>query len=455
MIKSNNVTTYFYHGGFCHFCCFLLCFSVPVSGAGIAVMEQSVKELGQAFSGAPTNIDDGSMVFFNPAAMSQVRGRLLSVSGYVVAPSISFQNSASHLSPLLGGAPLKGGNGGDSTNPIFIPNFYYVQELTKRITAGLGINMPFGTRNSYHSDWQGRYQAIDSEIMTANFNPSLSFKVTEKFSLGVGFNVQYLQSKLTNAIDFGTACLQALGSIPCANQGLLPQAADGHASLKGDSVGFGYNFGAFYALNQDTRLGVSYRSRVAHDVHGNANFSVPDNAAPLTQGGRFIDANAHTSVTLPDNVLFGFSHRFNPRWTISADALWTHWSLIRELRTDFSSAQRDDVLDLKWKDTWRYAFGVNYSSATNKWMLRTGFAYDQTPVPGSQHRSPRIPDSSRYWLTAGFTYAVLKNVNIHGAYAHLFMDDAAINRRGATGDFVVGQYSEQANIGGLQMDWRF
>ncbi len=423
--------------------------------AGIAVMEQSVKELGQAFSGAPTNIEDGSMVFFNPAAMSQVRGKLLSVSGYVIAPSVTFQNSSSHLSPLLGGAPLKGNNGGDSTGLIFIPNVYYVQELTKRVAFGFGFNTPFGTQNSYHSDWKGRYQAINSEIGVLNFNPSISLKVTEQLSLGAGFNVQYLQSRLTNAIDLGTACLQALGPISCASRGLLPQAADGHASLKGDSVGFGYNFGAFYAPTQDTRLGVSYRSRVAHDVHSNANFSVPGNALVLTQGNSFVDTHSRTSVTLPDSVLFGFSHRVNPRWAISADALWTHWSLVRELRTDFSSAQRDDVLDLKWRDTWRYAFGVNYFSETNKWVLRTGFAYDQTPVPNAQHRSPRIPDSSRYWLTAGVTYALLKNIHIHAAYAHLFMDDAPVNKKGATADFLVGQYSEQTNIGGLQLDWRF
>jgi long-chain fatty acid transport protein len=84
-----------------------------------------------------------------------------------------------------------------------------------------------------------------------------------------------------------------------------------------------------------------------------------------------------------------------------------------------------------------------------------GFAYDETPVPNGQNRSARIPDSSRYWLTAGVTYAIMKNINIHAAYAHLFMNDAAINRRGSTGDILVGQYSEQINIGGLQMDWRF
>ncbi len=435
--------------------CLLAFFPISALGAGIAVMEQSVKELGQAFSGAPTNSDDGSMVFFNPAAMSQVRGRLISAAGYVIAPSATFQNTASQLSPALGGLPLKGNNGGDSANIIFIPNIYYVQELTKRVAIGLGFNAPFGMQNSYHSDWKGRYQAIDSELMTLNFNPSVSFKVTEKFSVGAGFNVQYLHTRLTNAIDFGTICVQAVGPAPCAGQGLLPQSADGHASLKGDSVGFGYNFGAFYTLNPDTRFGVSYRSRVAHDIQGNGNFSVPENAVLLTQGGRFIDTHASTSVTLPDNVLFGFSHRLNPRWAISADAMWTHWSLIRELRTNFSSAQRDDIMDLKWRDTWRYAFGVNYFSETNKWTMRAGFAYDQTPVTDAQHRSPRIPDNNRYWLTAGLTYAVLKNVNIHAAYAHLFVADAGINHRGATGDILAGQYAEQINIGGLQMDWRF
>jgi len=418
-------------------------------------MEQSVRELGQAFSGAPTNTEDGGMVFFNPAAMSQVRGRLISVSGYLTAPSVIFRNNTSHLNPVLGGSPLQGNNGGNPGNLIGLPNFYYVHELTNRMTFGLGINMPFGMRSSYHPDWKGRYQAIDSELLTMNFNPSLSLKVSERLSVGAGFDVQYLQTKLTNAIDLGTACLKSFSLDSCASQGLLPQTADGHVSLKGDSVGFGYNFGAFYALSQDTRFGVSYRSRIAHDVQGNANFSVPGNANVLTQGNSFVDTAARTAITLPDNVLFGFSHRFNPRWAISADALWTHWSLVRELKTNFSSAQSNDVQNLKWKDTWRYAVGVNYFPETNRWVFRTGFAYDQTPVPDSRHRSPRIPDTNRYWLTAGFTYVLLKNINIHGAYAHLFMDDAFINREGATRDILIGQYSEQINIGGLQMDWRF
>ena len=455
IIESKSVTTFFFRQGVHCLGYFLFYFSTSALGAGLAIMEQSVKELGQAFSGAPTNTEDASMVFFNPGAMSQVRGRLVSMAGYVAVPSVTFENSASQLSPLVGGAPLQGGNGGDSTGPVVIPNFYYVQEVTERFTFGLGVNAPFGMKSSYQSDWVGRYQAIDSKLVTININPALSLKITDKVSFGAGLNIQYLRSKLTNAIDFGTVCLQALGPTPCGSQGLLPQAADGHVSLKGDSVGLGYNFGVFYTPTQDTRLGVSYRSKIDHDVKGDANFSVPSNAIGLTRNGSFVDTNAKNSVTMPDNVMFGFSHRLNSRWAISADALWTRWSHLQEFRTEFSSAQSDEVQSLKWKDTWRYAFGVSYFPKAGKWTFRTGFAYDETPIPNSRLRTPRIPDNDRYWLTAGFTYTFVNNLSLHGAYAHLFIPNPSINRSGTTDDRLIGKFSERINIIGLQLDWRF
>lgn len=432
----------------------LLQYATAATGAGIAIMEQSVKELGQAFSGAPTNISDGSMVFFNPAAMSHVQSRLATSSGYIFVPFAEFHNQSS---ATVSGAPLRGGDGGNFVTPSFIPNFYYVHPLTNRIVFGMGINVPFAALNSFHSDWKGRYQAIDSEVTAFNFNPSVSFKATEKLSLGAGFNIQYLRSKFTNAIDFGTVCMGAkeLGPPACPSLGLLPQQADGHVSLKSDSVGFGYNVGAFYTLNPKIQLGASYRSRVAHDLDGHANYTVPGNASILTRSGSFIDSDARSPVTLPDNVLFGFSYHLNPRWTFSADALWTNWSLIRELRTNFESGQDPDVQPMHWRDTWRYAGGLNYATENGKWIFRTGFAYDETPIPNPQNRSARLPDSDRYWLTAGATYAFRKNIHIHAAYAHLFFVDPSINRRGITKETLNGTYTEQADIIGLQLDWRF
>ena len=36
--------------------------------------------------------------------------------------------------------------------------------------------------------------------------------------------------------------------------------------------------------------------------------------------------------------------------------------------------------------------------------LRTGLALDETPVPNSSLRSPRVPDEERIWLSFGATY---------------------------------------------------
>jgi len=423
-------------------------------GAGITIMEQSVKELGQAFSGASTNIEDASAVFFNPGAMGRLHGNLLSFAGYTVIPSTEFHNSGSRLAPQLGGAPLLGGNGGDGGVTTLIPNFYAVHELTERLVLGVGVNEPFGVHSSYESRWQGRYQALDSEIRTVNINPSLAIRIKDELSFGAGLNVQYLDAKLTNAIDFGSVCLGTLGPSVCVLQGLLPQQVDGHIKLQGDSIAVGYNLGILYAPDMNTRMGANYRSGIHHDIAGDADYTVPSAALPLTQGGQFVDTRMHTSVNLPDTVSFGLYHRFDTRWAVTADALWTHWSLVKSLTVKFSSAQPDTVQPLDWQDTWRVAVGVNYDFAPAT-TLRLGVAYDETPIPSAQRRIPRIPDSDRVWLAVGVSLSPIKSITMHGGYAHLFFQDAPTKTVGSTGDLLSGRFSNQIDILGLQLDWRF
>lgn len=423
-------------------------------GAGIAIMEQSVQELGQAFAGAATHVDDGSAVFFNPAAMSKTHGGLVSGAGYVIIPSARFRDRGSRLSPKLGGIPLTGNDGGDGGVTTLIPNLYYIQELSERFVFGLGVNSPFGVHSDYDPRWKGRYQAVESLIDTVNVNPSLAYRINDEFSLGAGIDVQYFHAKLTNALDFGSICLQAMRPSACAQAGLLPQQADGQLKVEGDSVGVGYNFGLLYSPGPMTRLGVSYRSGINQSLTGKADFTVPARALPLTQQGQFADSSVRSPVQLPDSVLFGFHHQFDEQWAVTADALWTHWSRIESLTLKFSSPQGISTQPMDWQNTWRGAIGLSYRllSATT---LRAGLAYDQSPVPSALLRSPRIPDSDRVWLTAGVTYELLANITLHGAYAHLFFRNAPIQRGGTTGDQLIGTFYDHVDIVGLQMDWRF
>lgn len=424
------------------------------SAAGIAIMEQSVQQLGQAFAGAATNSEDGSAVFFNPGAMARIHGGLVSGAGYVIVPSAQFHDAGSRQAPRLGGAPLTGGDGGDAGVTTLVPNLYYVQEVSERFVVGLGVNAPFGVHSEYDPTWQGRYQAVESLIDTVNVNPSLAIRVNEQFSLGAGFNIQYFHAKLTNAIDFGAVCVRAVGPQACAQAGLAPQRADGFLRVEGDGVGVGYNLGLLYSPTAATQVGIGYRSGINQSLTGDADFSVPMVAAPLTRRGPFSDTGIRSPVQLPDSVLFGIQHRIDADWVLTADALWTHWSRVESLSVRRAAGGRLSEQVLDWQDAWRAALGVSYRLRPHM-KLRAGVAYDESPIPSASLRSPSIPDSDRIWLTAGFTWQVLDDVTLHGGYAHLFFQDAPIRHAGASGDWLIGTFSDRLDIAGLQFDWRF
>jgi long-chain fatty acid transport protein len=132
--------------------------------------------------------------------------------------------------------------------------------------------------------------------------PSLAVRVTDWLSLGGGANVEYLNATLTNNLDLGSICqiqgAQA-GITPafCNALGLKPQKVDGFVSLKGNSWAAGYNFGALFSPTSGTRIGLTYRSRMTHDVEGDADFRIPKNGQILRKvSGALVD----TPVLLTD-----------------------------------------------------------------------------------------------------------------------------------------------------------
>jgi long-chain fatty acid transport protein len=418
-------------------------------------MEQSGKELGQAFAGATTNTEDGSAVFFNPGALGRFSGRQLTVAGHLVSPSIRFHDEGSRLALPVGGAPLTGGDGGDAGQTIFVPNFYYVQEIGPRLVFGLGLNAPFGLHTDYDPDWKGRYHSITAELQTVSLRPALALRIGKHLSVGGTIAAQYAYARLSNAIDFGTLCLASLPPPTCGRLGLAPQRADGRFEVEGDDLAWGYGLGALYAFNDDTRIGVSYRSAIDQDIEGDAEFTVPHAALPLTRGGTlFTNTGARTDLALPDSVALGVFHRLHPRWTVAADVLWMRWSRFKELRIRFDSAQPDTVSPQQWEDTVRYALGLSWQPR-QRLTLRMGVAYDESPVPSPQFRSPIAPDSDRFWLAAGASYRVSASGTVHLGYAHLFVHAPHVDNPSLTGDTLTGRYQGDIDVLSLQLDWRF
>ncbi|MGH8487852.1 MAG: OmpP1/FadL family transporter [Gammaproteobacteria bacterium] len=224
--------------------------------------------------------------------------------------------------------------------------------------------------------------------------------------------------------------------------------------FSGDDWSFGYNVGVLLEPSKATRIGVHYRSHVEHEVGGEADFTVPVPAFAAAAGA-FQDTGASTTLDLPDSVSLSAYHQLDDRLAVLGDITWTHWSRFDQIVVHFDNPRQPLVVTPQdWEDVFRYALGITYHPE-GPVILRSGVAYDETPVPNARLRSPRIPDQDRVWLTFGATYRYSEAVSLDVGYAHLFIDDAGIdNTEVNTGHVLSGDFKGEIDIIAAQLVWR-
>jgi len=426
--------------------------------SGFALIEESVSSMGNAHAGAGTSAYDASILYYNPAGITKICGSQGVAGMHFIFPSSKYSNEEAfpYLAP---DTPMTGGNGGDAGKFAAIGNFYAVSNCNDRIFYGLGVNTPFGLSTVYDGDWVGRYYALKSEILTVNINPTIAYRINDCLSIGVGFNAMFFKATLTNAVDFGSILFSinpVLGT---------PQGADGNARLEGSSWGYGGNVGLLWDVTSCTRVGLSYRSQVRQQVRGMIKYAnVPQF---LLNNGQFENVQADAVVNLPDLVMLSVFHHLNNRLAVMADVSWTHWELVPSLIITTRGDPDEIVTTLNGKNSWRAAAGATYllNECT---CLRAGFAWDQSPTPNDELRSPRIADQDRYWLALGAGYLVDTCLRVDLAYAHLFTPTARINTSGfntnpAAPDnqellfkgALVGKWDQHVDILSIQGVWSF
>lgn len=435
-----------------------------INAAGFSNSNNSASGIGSAFAGASAIAEDASTTFFNPAGLSKLEGSQFVIAGHYVSPSASFTNNGSARNPALGAGALSGGND-DPTDPAFIPSLYYANKLNDKWTFGLGITVPFGNATEYSDTWVGRYHATKTEIITLNINPSVSFKVNNKLSVGFGVNVQHADATLANQIDSAAVCLKltnnnvaTCSSAPINLATLGNAATDSSVSLSGDDWSLGWNIGLLYDISGATRFGVAYRSNVKHSVSGTADFTRTDGLDTLLGASTaFADSGMTTEVTLPETLSLSVQQMLSPKWTMLGDVTWTKWSRFDKIVVNYDSAHPTSTLQQNWEDSLRYSLGVNYQ-ADAKWIYRAGLAFDESAISSAEKRSARTPDTNRTWLSLGFGYKMSATSSIDVGYTHIFFDDAPINNSDATNTFghtLTGSYDISADIFSAQFNWKF
>jgi long-chain fatty acid transport protein len=399
----------------------LLAGAGELQAAGYALKEQSVTAQGNAFAGATAGAEDVSYMFFNPAALGWVDRIEMQAAATLVAPRSELEDAQG--STVLG-TPI-GGRDHDSDigENAVIPVFYAAAPLPGGVRAGLGINVPFGLETSYPDQWVGRYHAVDSHLKTVNINPALAWRPVPWIAAGAGFQAQYADGELTNAVDFGT--IGAASGIP----GAAPAQQDGFARLQGDDWAYGWNAGMIVEPRAGTRLGVAYRSEIQHTLDGDVDFT-GDSAgiATFIRGatGAFTDSDASLSVNTPASLSFGVHQDVTERVAVMAEAQWTDWSVFDQLTVKFDNpAQPDNVTEEEWQDSWFFALGSTWK-ASDAWTFRGGIAFDQSPVD-DQYRTPRISDENRYWLSLGAGWRAAPWLDLDAAFTYILVSDSQVD----------------------------
>jgi long-chain fatty acid transport protein len=427
---------------------FVTVFSISATNqvwaGGFALNEQSVKNLGNAFAGGSAAAEDASTIFFNPAGLTRLEDSSIVGAGFLIVPTLNFENQGSTVAT---GAPLTGGNGGDAGVDAFVPSFFAAWSVSDNVKAGIGVSVPFGLSTKYNRDWVGRYYAVESKVATYNINPTVAAKLTNNLSVGAGLNIQYADVKLSNALDLGLIGRRA--GLPTQ-----PQQADGFVEVTGNDWSVGYNLGVMYEPSKNTRVGLSYRSPITQNLRGNADFTVPDSARAITARGQFTDTGASAVLNLPDTLSLGVYHQLSPRVAVMGDVTWTQWSRFKEIRIKFDNpVQPDKVQPENWNDTYRLGVGVNYA-VDDKLTLRTGLTYDPSPVP-ENYNSPRLPGGDRTILGIGASYKTSDSLSVDVGYIHVFANDSSINESSTTDGTLKGKFSNDVDVLGVQLNWQF
>jgi len=411
----------------------LLLVTAQSSAAGFQVSEHSASGLGRAFAGEAAVADNASVLARNPAAMSRFKQAQFTVVGSYVEPNVDIEGVSD--SALAGPRDVSRLDADNIVHSAFVPATYFIQPINDKFAVGVGLFSTYGVATEFEKDYAAGTAAGTTDLMTFNINPSVSFKATEQLSLGLGLNATY-----------GTATVERYqgdlaGKIPGSPTGTPADAT--YFEMEGDTWGFGWNAGVLFEFNESNRVGLAYRSQVDMEFEGDFK--------GLTSGGQTV--NAGLDLPLPATAEFSGYHVLTQSFAVSYSVLWTQWSKFEELKATSSDCLPADgecfLKEEDFDDNIRYSIGAEYT--IDQIVLRAGFAYDKS----AGETTLSIPESDRFWYTAGATYNVSPALSLDFGLAYIYVEEVDFTESTTPGVEYGFKSSGDAIIASAQANYRF
>ena len=116
------------------------------SAEGYKLYEQSVSSMGNAYAGRGAQMTDASLVYSNPAALTQLKGQHLSGGLNFIDADTRYRDAFAQSAQ---GLPVVGRNSGKNSLLEVVPFGFFSDELSERLNYGVGFYVPFGLSSDY------------------------------------------------------------------------------------------------------------------------------------------------------------------------------------------------------------------------------------------------------------------------------------------------------------------
>ena len=113
----------------------------PVQAQGYSVNEQSACAMGRGTAGVASPCDDGSGIFYNPAALAVKPERVIALGGMLIGPRGDYVANSGGVTAEL------------SPNWSPVPGLYFTLPMGERAAFGLGVWAPYGLTTEWDQDF--------------------------------------------------------------------------------------------------------------------------------------------------------------------------------------------------------------------------------------------------------------------------------------------------------------
>jgi long-chain fatty acid transport protein len=379
--------------------------------------------LGDLYADWASSADDASTAYTNPAGLVRLTHQELVLAALGINSRAQFTGTTT---PPFPPSPPQSGQASSSIG-VLLPSFYYALPISNKLVVSFSQTVPFGLGTSYAKNSIVRYAATRSQVAVIDVGPSLGYKITDKFSAGLGIDFQRLAFTLNSMVGPPL-------SVP---------DAEGQNTLTG--WGYGWHGGLLYQFTQ-TKLGFSYNSMVMFHTSGYSQVFAPVGNARNT--------NQRTNAALPARAQLSVTHNITPRWAMSGTMFYTNWRTLQQLTmrsTVFPGGGVASVtIPLQYHNTFDYSIGGSFK-ANEKWLLRAGVEFMNTPS-NNRTRSVVDPIGCATLLGIGVHYQQNRVLGYDIGYAHGFFQQTPINLVTPL-TTASGHSNASTNIFGGQLTW--